>query len=241
LVNFATKLKILSNMKSLYLGLICLFLDSACKSEKKKTPNMGEERQPLTVAEEIAVAHGIENWDNVSEVKFTFKVDRDTIKGKGRSWVWKPKEDSVTMMAGETTVSYIRSKMDSTHIGTDRGFINDKYWLLVPFQLVWDASATISESKKAESPIGKEQLDMITILYADEGGYTPGDAYDIYYDNNYLIKEWVFRKGNSEEPSLTTTFENYIDYNGIKIAIDHKQEGGNWNLNFADVSFTLED
>ena len=82
---------------------------------------------------------------------------------------------------------------------------------------------------------------MITILYADEGGYTPGDAYDIYYDNNYLIKEWVFRKGNSEEPSLTTTFENYIDYNGIKIAIDHKQEGGNWNLNFADVSITLED
>ena len=228
-------------MKSLYLGLICLLLVSSCKSEKKKTPNIGEERQPLTVAEEIAVAHGIENWDNVSEVKFTFKVDRDTIKGKGRSWVWKPQENKVKMLDGETTIEYVRSKMDSTHIGADRAFINDKFWLLVPFQLVWDTSATISESKKAESPINKEQLNMITILYGNEGGYTPGDAYDIYYDDNYLIKEWVFRKGNSEEPSLTNTFENYQDFNGIKIAIDHKKDNGNWNLNFANVNITLED
>jgi len=215
-------------------------LVSACKSEKKETEMIGEERKPLTVAEKIAVAHGIENWSDVSEVKFTFKVDRDTIKGKGRSWIWKPKDDSVTMIAGENTISYIRSKMDSTHIRTDRGFINDKYWLLVPFQLVWDSAAEISVPKFLEAPISKTKMNMITLTYPKEGGYTPGDAYDIYYDNNFEIKEWVFRKGNSEEPSLTTTFENYKDFNGIKIAIDHKQEGGNWNLNFADVSITLE-
>ena len=228
-------------MKSLYLSLICILLVSACKSEKTETQSIGEERPPLTVAQEIAIAHGIENWDNVSEVKFTFKVDRDTIKGKGRSWVWKPKEDIVILENQTGAIEYTRNKIDSTHINTDRGFINDKFWLLVPFQLVWDASATISESKKAESPINKEELDMITILYGNEGGYTPGDAYDIYYDENYLIKEWTFRKGNSEEPSLTNTFENYQDFNGIKIAIDHKKDNGNWNLNFTDVSITLED
>ena len=145
------------------------------------------------------------------------------------------------MSYGETNIEYIRSQMDSTHIRADQGFVNDKFWLLVPFQLVWDTSATISEPKKVESPIGKEQLDMITILYADQGGYTPGDAYDIYYDKNYMIKEWVFRQGNSAEPSLTNTFENYQDFNGIKIAIDHKKEDGSWNLNFADISITLED
>jgi hypothetical protein len=226
-------------MKSLYLGLICLFLVSACKSEKSETPIL-EEVKALTIAEKIANAHGYEHWKNVEEVKFTFKVDRDTIKGKGRSWIWKPKQDIVVFENHTGAIEYTRSQMDSTHIGADRGFINDKFWLLVPFQLVWDTSATISESKKTQSPIGKEQLDMITILYAEKGGYTPGDAYDIYYDENYLIKEWVFRKGNSEEPSLATTFENYKDYNGIKIATDHKQEGGNWNLNFADVSINLK-
>jgi len=107
--------------------------------------------------------------------------------------------------------------------------------------LVWDTSATISESQKVKSPINKKQLNMITILYSDKGGYTPGDAYDIYYDKNYLIREWVFRKGNSKEPSLTNTFENYKDFNGIKIAIDHKKDNGYWNLNFTDVSIILED
>ncbi|MBV7269834.1 hypothetical protein [Winogradskyella luteola] len=226
-------------MKSLYLGLICLLLVSACKSEKEDIV-IDEEKNELTIAEKIANAHGYEHWKNVSEVKFTFKVDRDTIKEKGRSWVWNPKQDKIKMTAGETSVEYIRSQMDSTHIRVDRGFINDKFWLLVPFQLVWDTSATISEPEKAESPINKEQLDMITITYPNEGGYTPGDAYDIYYDGNYMIKEWVFRQGNSAEPSLANTFENYKDFNGIKIAIDHKKDDGNWNLNFTDVSITLE-
>ncbi|WP_296380762.1 hypothetical protein [Winogradskyella sp.] len=226
-------------MKSLYLGLICLFLVSTCKSDKSET-QVTEEVKELTIANKIANAHGFENWKNVSEVKFTFKVDRDSIKGTGRSWTWKPKENNVTMTVDETTVNYNRTKIDSIHIGADRGFINDKYWLLVPFQLVWDTSASISEPKKSESPISRRQLDMITITYTNEGGYTPGDAYDIFYDDDYLIKEWVFRKGNSKEPSLTTTFENYKDYNGIKIATDHKQEGGNWNLNFTDVSITMK-
>ena len=228
------------HMKSLYLGLICLLLVSACKSEKSKIP-ITEETKELTIAEKIANAHGYENWKNVSAVKFTFKVDRDTIKGKGRSWIWHPKQDHIKMTAGETTVEYARSQMDSTHISTDRKFINYKFWFFIPFQLVWDTSATISESKKAESPIGKEQLELITILYPNEGGYTPGDAYDIYYDKDYLIKEWTFREGNSVEPSMSTTFKNYKDFNGIKIAIDHKRDNGNWNLNFADVSITLED
>ena len=81
---------------------------------------------------------------------------------------------------------------------------------------------------------------MITLTYPSEGGYTPGDAYDIFFDRNYMIKEWVFRQGNSEQASLTNTFENYQDFNGIKIAIDHKKADGNWNLNFADVSITLD-
>ncbi|WP_178987543.1 hypothetical protein [Winogradskyella schleiferi] len=230
-------------MQSLYISLICLLLVSACKSDKSETTKtiITDKSKELTVAEKIAYSHGFENWKNVEEVQFTFKVDRDTIKGKGRSWVWNPKDEKVQMESDETTVAYVRNKMDSTDISTDSAFINDKFWLLVPFQLVWDTSATISESKKAEAPISKTNMNMITLTYPKEGGYTPGDAYDIFYDNDYIIKEWVFRKGNAEKPTMVTTFENYKNYNGIKIATDHKMEGGNWNLNFTDVSITLDD
>ncbi|WP_299113250.1 hypothetical protein [uncultured Winogradskyella sp.] len=225
-------------MKPLYAILLLFIFAVSCKSDKSET--LTEVKKELTIAEKIANAHGFENWKNVTEVQFTFAVDRDTIKGSGRSWSWLPKKDSVSMTAGEQNFKYSRLNIDSQSLNADRAFINDKYWLLVPFQLVWDNTATISEPAKAQTPISKTDMDMITILYPSEGGYTPGDAYDIYYDKDYMIREWTFRKGNSETPSLSTTFENYQDYNGIKIATDHKQEDGKWNLNFANVKVKTE-
>ncbi|WP_178983585.1 hypothetical protein [Winogradskyella helgolandensis] len=225
-------------MKSLYLGLICLLLFSTCKSDKSESRLKEIHKEP-TVARKIANAHGFENWKNVFEVKFTFQVDRDTIKGKRRSWTWNPKTKNVSMVTETQTVSYTLNAIDSTSIDTDRAFINDKFWLLIPFQLVWNTSTTISEPTKAEAPISKNQLNLITLTYPNKGGYPPGDAYDIFYSDDFIIKEWVFRKGNSEEPTMATTFENYKDYKGIKIATDHKMDGGNWNLNFTEVSITL--
>ena len=224
-------------MKPLYAILLLFVFSVSCKSDKSETP--AEVTKELTIAEKIANAHGFENWKNVTEVQFTFAVDRDTIKGNGRSWIWLPKKDSVYMQAGVQNIKYSRKNIDSIPKNVDRAFINDKYWVFVPFQLVWDTSATISDVKKAKAPISEAEMDMITILYPSEGGYTPGDAYDIYYDSDYMIKEWTFRKGNSPEPSLSTTFENYKDFNGIKIAIDHKQEDASWNLNFKNVKVTI--
>ena len=48
-------------------------------------------------------------------------------------------------------------------------------------------------------------MQKLTIVYGDEGGYTPGDAYDFYFGDDHIIKEWVFRKGNATEPSTMTT------------------------------------
>ncbi|MFD1063201.1 hypothetical protein ACFQ1Q_08070 [Winogradskyella litorisediminis] len=222
-------------MKSVIKILCLLLVLTSCKSDKKET-----EVKVLSIAEKIANAHGYENWKNVKEVQFTFQVDRDTVKGNGRSWTWLPKKDSVYMQAGVQNIKYSRKSLDSIPLNVDRAFINDKYWLLVPFQLVWDYGATLSEPKKAKAPISNNEMDMITILYPSEGGYTPGDAYDIYYGEDYLIKEWTFRKGNTTESSLSNTFENYKDFNGIKIAIDHKKDNGSWNLNFTDVKIKTE-
>ncbi|NNE30933.1 MAG: hypothetical protein HKN40_01045 [Winogradskyella sp.] len=226
-------------MKSIFIAIIGLFLVLACKSNNSETPVI-EEQKELNVAEKIANAHGYDNWKHVSEVHFTFQVDQDSIKGKGRTWTWFPRENRIKMNAGEQTAEYTRNKIDSTIIPADRAFINDKFWLLVPFQLVWDTAVKISEPKKANAPISDKEFNMITVVYPPEGGYTPGDAYDIYYSDDYLIREWVFRKSNSPDPTMATTFENYRDYNGIKIATDHKMANGNWNLNFTDISISSE-
>ena len=209
-----------------FIGLIFI----SCKQK----PETNQQEKEFSIAEEIANAHGFENWKNVSEIQFTFNVDKDSTHFQ-RSWVWKPKTNQVTSITKNDTITYNRSKIDSTLTKTDGGFINDKYWLLVPFQLIWDKGATISEPFKEKAPISKSELNKITITYPNEGGYTPGDAYDIYFGDDFIIKEWIFRKANQKEPSMITTFENYQDFDSIKIALEHKMAEGNWNLYFTNV------
>ncbi|RAJ14503.1 hypothetical protein [Olleya aquimaris] len=213
--------------------IICSLISCKNNAEKKS------QSVQLTTAEKIAKAHGIDHWANVSQLNFTFNVDRDTVHFE-RSWIWKPKTQDVTLITSTDTISFNRTKLDSTSIKADQGFINDKYWLLAPFQLVWDSGTTITDSINSMAPISKATLNKLTITYGNDGGYTPGDAYDFFYDDNYKIKEWIFRKGNTQEPSMITTFENYEEFNGINIAKDHKKPDGNWKLYFTNISIKTE-
>lgn len=216
-------------MKNLFYLVIFAFILSGCKQkETQKSPE-----PTLSVAEKIANSHGFQHWNQVKEIEFTF--------AGARHWQWFPKTNDVIYTKDTITVSYNRASVDSTTMAIDRAFVNDKFWLLVPFQLVWDKSASISESKKTTAPISKKEINEITITYpSDGGGYTPGDAYDIYYDDDYVIREWAYRKGNQPEPSLLNTFEDYQDYNGIKIALQHVKAEGDWNLKFSEVKVIME-
>jgi hypothetical protein len=219
-------------MKSLLYTLSILIFVTSCKSEKKEDNTSIE--KDLTIAEKIAIANGYENWKDVTEIQFTFNVDRDTTHFE-RSWSWEPKTGKVISISGKDTISYNRKSIDSTSLNADKSFINDKYWLFAPYQLVWDNSASISEPMKVEAPISKILLNKITLTYSQDGGYTPGDAYDFYFSDDFMVKEWVFRQGDSKEPSMMTTWEDYEDFDGIKLAKTHKKPEGNWKLHFTNI------
>jgi len=224
--------------KKLIYGLSVILFFLSCKNENKVQQI---EKEPKSITKKIANAHGFEQWKNVSEVQFTFQVDVDTVKGNGRTWLWKPKTNAVSFQSGSTTYEYNRNQIDSTVLQVDRAFINDKFWAFIPFQLVWDKNLKVSEVTTEKAPISNTDMQMITIVYPSSGGYTPGDAYDIYFDDRFIIREWTYRKNNSKAPMLSNTFENYKDFNGIKIAIDHKKDNGKWNLNFTDVKVSFKD
>jgi hypothetical protein len=219
-------------MRSAIIFFTSIVLLFSCNSNLKQ--EVAQTEQQKSVQEKIAESHGFKNWDQVSKLHFTFNVDREG-NHFDRSWIWEPKNNRVTMITATDTISYNLSAVDSLSLNADRAFINDKFWLLIPFQLVWDTNTTISETEKVLAPIGNDSINKITITYPSDGGYTPGDAYDIFYNDNYVIEEWIYRRGNSPEPSLTNSFENYITVNGIKFAQDHKQPGLDWNLNFTNI------
>ena len=219
--------------KNFFLSLLMIF--TSCKQNEEKKEPVKE----LTIAEKIANAHGYEKWNQVKTFEFTFggKIEDSS---SGRSWVWNPKTNDIGLTTNGATTEYNRNNMDSITLKADRGFINDKFWALIPFQLIWDEGTTISEPEKATSPINQKDLNKIIITYSNQGGYTPGDAYDIYFDDDYIIREWSYRKGNTTEPSLSNTFENYSDYNGIKVAQYHKKAEGDWNLLVRNIKVELE-
>lgn len=212
-----------------FIYLLCYaVLIISCKKQNKIIPEV----ETLSIQEKIANAHGYENWKNVSEVYFAFN-------GK-RNWIWRPKTNDVTLIKDNDTINYNRSTIDSTLTNIDRAFINDKFWLLIPFQLTWDTEASTSKPVKASAPISNFELNKITLTYPIEGGYTPGDAYDLYYNDEFIIKEWQFRKGNKPEDGLINTFENHQDFNGIKIALDHKNAKGDSLVKLSNVNIILE-
>ncbi|MDG5492806.1 hypothetical protein [Psychroserpens sp. SPM9] len=218
----------------------------ACKTETKeqhsKIESSTEVQKELSIAEKIAKAHGYDHWKNVNEIEFTFNVDRGENHFE-RRWTWQPKTNYVVSMVSKDSISMytrhapskVKETVDPKFINVDKNFINDKFWLLIPFQMVWDEGTTLSEPIKAVTPIAKTEMNKITLTYSSEGGYTPGDAYDIFYDEDFIIREWIFRKGNSETPTMATTFENYEDFTGIKIAKNHKTAEGNFNLYFSNI------
>ncbi len=240
-----------------YISTILLFglvLITSCKTDAKKensantdSSEMGANEEPkkaLTLTEKIAYANGYKDWKDVEELKFTFNVDREGNPHFERSWIWKPKTNEVTMMSAEDTLTYNRNEIesaDSTAYKANGKFTNDKFWLLAPINIMWDEDNTTTErTEDAQAPISKKQMEKLTVTYGDEGGYTPGDAYDLYIDDNFMVREWVYRKGNQEEPSMTTTWEDYTDADGIKIAQMHQNQEGNFKLYFTDVEVTTE-
>lgn len=235
-------------MKNIFLVAALCALSSCNQEVKKPTAEAVETVQESTPKKELqpevaalVAAHGMNHWDTVEEINFTFNVDRGGENVASRSWSWKPKTDDVIMTTATDTLSYNRNDMESEAVKADQGFINDKYWLLAPFQIAWDEGTTVISETAVEAPMSKKNMNKLTLTYGNEGGYTPGDAYDFYYENPNRIEEWVFRKGNANEASMTTTFEGYKEMNGMQIATEHKNEDGSFRLYFTDVSIKTAD
>ncbi|MFT5890601.1 MAG: hypothetical protein ACI9Y7_000694, partial [Dokdonia sp.] len=174
-------------MKTIYLVACLLFVFVSCKNDTSQEKegsqeNATEAKKELSEAEHIAYKNGFEHWKDVSQIDFTFNVDRQGQNVAKRSWSWKPKTNDVTMTTGDQVISYNRAFLDSIPQGTDQGFVNDKFWLLAPYQLVWDEGANITVQDTATAPISQKRTKKLTIVYSNEGGYTPGDAYDFYYN-----------------------------------------------------------
>lgn len=201
-------------MKKYLFILASLVTASACQ-QKPELPD--------TLPFKVAKAYGIENFDQVNSIAYTWNVQRDSVNVISRDWKWNIKDSTVYYSGPDTTFTY--SLAADSLPKQDGAFINDKYWAMMPFQLAWDSGYTTEITENVASPIKGTNSTKLTVVYSADGGYTPGDAYDLYIDENNMILEWTFRRGNGAE-GRTWTWENVAQFGPLKLAQDHMGQDG---------------
>lgn len=231
-------------MKNIFIAC-CILAFFSCKQSEKSTEETttpaevnSQETTPekaATVLDSIAMAHGLKQWRSINKITYTFNVDRGASHFE-RTWSWQPKTSEVMASTADTTLTYQHNKFGDELKPTDQAFINDKYWLLFPFNLVWDSGLSHKDLGQTEAPISKQQMRTIEVNYNSEDGYTPGDTYTIYVDSDYVLREWSYTPSGKDKPALSTTWENYVDMNGIKIAKMHQNADKSFKLYFTDLS-----
>ncbi|PKD18229.1 hypothetical protein APR41_03505 [Salegentibacter salinarum] len=217
--------------------LLFTFLFSAfisCKNNETKIGQEVETEAEKSIAQQIAEAHGLNNFDEVEEIQFTFNVRVEDSLRTSREWTWKPQTDEIRLTEGDISRNYTRTdNIAEDDKDIDQKFINDSYWFLFPFQMVW-SDAEISEEKTGIAPISKEEMKYLEVSYKDEGGYTPGDTYVVYYNDDYLLEEWIYKSADGQR-EMPTTWEDFEDFQGLKISKSHKSPDGSFELFFTDI------
>ena len=197
---------------------------------------------PPPEAERLARAYGIAGWDQVQQVAFAFNVklpDRD--EPIRRAWLWTPKTDAIVARADtDEPIMFLGDALpdDDAVRELHHQFINDSYWLLFPFQLVWSNPA-VTDHGEAPLPIGEGTATKLTAQWPDDGGYTPGDAYDLYVGDDGLIEQWVFRRGGGDD-GRPATWEEHQRVGPIIVSTNHQSADGSFRLWFTGVKVKLE-
>ena len=221
-------------MKNILTVLLLLGITIGCSTNSSDNDQKAEK---LSEIEMIAAVYGISNFDKIKRLQYTFNVARNDTLLVARAWVWHKETGDITMVKEQDTVKYNLTDVTEDLKKVDHSFINDKYWLMFPFQLVWDENMTYTNRGSNKAPISGEQMTKLTIQYGNEGGYTPGDAYDLYLDENWIIREWEFRKSGKDSPGSAITWAGYTDFNGIKVATDHLNKNSGLRIYFTDIIF----
>jgi len=181
------------------------------------------------IAEQIAKTYGRDSFSQIEAIRYTFNA-----KGAlnlSRTWVWEPKTDQVSYegkdKAGKPVkLTYQRSQLSSQAAVVkeeiDPAFINDQYWLLFPFHLVWDSSAKVEDTGMHKLLTGKGSARRVVVTYPSEGGYAPGDIWELFLATDNRIQEWAYHRAGSAKPTGVWSWVDYKKAGPLLVSLDHQ-------------------
>jgi hypothetical protein len=201
------------------------------------------------IAEQVAKTYGLDSWGQIDAIRYTFNIPAFKVS---RTWTWEPKADRVTYegkdKAGNPVkVTYVRSQLSSQPANVkdeiDHGFVNDQYWLVFPFHVVWDSGANVEDKGMHKLPNGKGTARQVVVKYPSEGGgYTPGDTWELFVGKDNRVEYMVYHRGGPVKPSLVSvTWADYKKAGPLLVSTDHRgtADGKPVQVFFSNVAVKL--
>ena len=208
-------------------------------------------QQRAPVLDQIVKAYGFDSYGQIEAIRYTWNGEIPGVFNLSHTWEWEPKTNKVTFEGKDkdgkpVKVSYVRTDLskqpDKVKNEVDPGFINDNYWLLFPFHAYWDTSATVTDQGTKKLPAGAGSAKLVSVKYPNEGGYTPGDTWDLYVGKDNRVQQMAYHRGGSKKPSLViATWTGYKKAGPLLISTEHRgtADGKPLHIYITDVSVKL--
>jgi hypothetical protein len=208
-------------------------------------------QQRAPILDQVAKAYGIDSWDKIDAVRYTWNGEIPGVFKLSRTWEWEPKTNKVTYEGKDkdgkpVQVSYVRTELstqsDQVKNEVDPGFINDNYWALFPFHAYWDKSASAIDQGKFNLPVGAGTAELLPIKYPADSGYTPGDTWDLYVGKDNRVVYFVYHRGGAKPPSrVLVSWAGYKKAGPILFSTEHSgfADGKPFHLTLTNVAVKM--
>jgi hypothetical protein len=185
------------------------------------------------ILDQIAKTYGIDSWDKVQAVRYTWNIDIPGLFKASHKWEWEPKTGKISFETTDKDGKPVKVSYDSSQLSSqpdqvknevEPAFVNDNYWLIFPFHAYWDKSATVTDKGMQKLPIGAGSATLVSVKYpAEAGGYTPGDTWDLYVGKDHRVVQFVYHRGGDKKPSLVTaTWAGYKKAGPLLVSTEHR-------------------
>jgi len=207
-----------------------------------------EESPPI--AQQIAKTYGLDSFGQIEAIRYTWNAEFPGGHKVSNKWEWSPKTNTVSYegkdkQGNPVKVAYQRAQLDGqsdvVKKEVDPAFANDQYWTLLAFHLLWDGAAATDEGQQ-KLPIGDGSAQKVAMKYPSEGGYQPGDTWDLYVGPDKRIVAITYHRSAPNPPHLVSaTYAGYKKAGPLLISTDHPGvvDEKTFRITLTDVSVKL--
>jgi len=182
------------------------------------------------ILEQIAKTYGLDSFKQIEAIRYTWNGEITGLFKASRKWEWEPKTGKVSYEGKDkdgkpVKVTYHRSQATGVPEDIDANFLNDQYWLLLPFHVIWDTSATVTDEGMQKLPLGNGSGEKLVVKYPSDGGYSPGDTWDVYVGADGRAQEFVYHRGGPKKPSVVIApWTDYKKAGPLLFSLDHQSK-----------------